>query len=686
MPVGKEFSTTIDIKGKVDESVARSIGLTVRELEQFKKSVADINKISSRVNLKANGLLPPPQEIQNATRMMGSFHNKLSDIMTIAEGTGIGFLLAQGFDFAIAQAGRLAEAVGHAVNLAADFETQKLELGIDVGFSEKQIQEYVNYLYKTSASVPVTVPTALEATRLIASSISIADPERKEEEIKKTLEMLENIAAATTPASNEPVAAFNEHLRMMAENYTKMIKAGVTLERNIYPLEAGGLNVRPAMIETLEKMKGEGLDIDPKNFDLLSREIQDKLLGELAKGIKKRTVPASVLQDIMFAMVQPGQKYFGAAEKAGKTTGGVLGSFADVQQFFERGLGDAINGPLKLLLGTINADFAQHIPELTKYFTDLATAWNTYLTPIIDKFVNQDWSLTGKSFGTMMDTLGEDFQKMQPAILALVGTLPSLIEGLNLLAATALKLVGAISPNAVAPINRIDPNNPLNAGAGYQGQFGGRHFASGGIATSQMIAMLGEKGPEAVIPLSHEGVLDDLTEIMNNLNKTLGLNTSVLAGLSKAFGVGLGGGSGGGAIGSMLRDTIYGPGVAGDRPGEKNYDWDSYHGIGHIRGVPFKLGPGSAAMHPAYAKKLGVDPGGWFKNPRTGQQEQWNDTSGAANPENIDTFKGSSIHQTFNIYALDQNGVRDVMERHGSLILRHLDDVRQHKSSSSSLA
>lgn len=311
MPAEKMFTTTIAVEGRVDESLARALGTTVGKLKEFQLQFNGMMRMSDKMQLKANNFLPPA-ELAKAQRGLATFQSKMAgmmsgtkSMMTTAMGTGLGFLLAEGFNFAISQAEKLKDAVVDAVTKAADFETQKLELGIDVGFSQKQIQEYVGYLYKTSANVPVTVPTALEATRLISSSISISDPIKKEEQIKKTLEMLENIAAAKTPSGGNPVEAFNEHLKGMTESFTKMQKAGVVLERNIYPLEAGGVNVRPAMIETLEKMKESGVDIDPKNFDLLSRSVQDKLLGDLAKNVKKRAVPSSVLEEIMFAMVQP---------------------------------------------------------------------------------------------------------------------------------------------------------------------------------------------------------------------------------------------------------------------------------------------------------------------------------------------------------------------------------------------
>src|ERR1700747_201496 len=96
------------------------------------------------------------------------------------------------------------------------------------------------------------------------------------------------------------------------------------------------------------------------------------------------------------------------------------------------------------------------------------------------------------------------------------------------------------------------------------------------------------------------------------------------------------GGSGGG--GSSAGLTYYGPNVPGDQPGGPTYDWDSYHGIGHIHGVAHSLTKGlSAAMHPEYAARTypGLQPGGMFKSRRDGKMHQWDDTTGGG-PNNED--------------------------------------------------
>ena len=82
------------------------------------------------------------------------------------------------------------------------------------------------------------------------------------------------------------------------------------------------------------------------------------------------------------------------------------------------------------------------------------------------------------------------------------------------------------------------------------------------------------------------------------------------------------------------------PGGTVTEAGGTTYDWDSYHGIGHIHGVLHHLAKGlSAAMHPEYAARTypGLQPGGTFKSIRDGKMHRWDDTTGGGS-DNEDMF------------------------------------------------
>lgn len=151
-------------------------------------------------------------------------------------------------------------------------------------------------------------------------------------------------------------------------------------------------------------------------------------------------------------------------------------------------------------------------------------------------------------------------------------------------------------------------------------------YAEGGIVTEPHVGMVGESGPEAIIPLSEpSGVVEQLfgwmgvqkhaedtrakleksTEDTQKMQEMFATLPDIAAQVVQQFqamsqigpggGMGLGSGYGGG--GGM---TEYGASVPGDQPGGPTYDWNSYHGIG---AYTQHLVPGQdVAMHPEYAE------------------------------------------------------------------------------------
>jgi hypothetical protein len=177
----------------------------------------------------------------------------------------------------------------------------------------------------------------------------------------------------------------------------------------------------------------------------------------------------------------------------------------------------------------------------------------------------------------------------------------------------------------------------------------------------------------------------DLTATMTNFALTLsGGGTGGGAGFNLRSGYG-GAASGSSPFGSWQKYTEFGPGVPGDRPGERNYDYNSYHGIGAYG----HLQPGDVAMHPAWAwQHYHVKPGGLYTSDRDHQLHRFMDKSGARNPENEDFFKSGSskpavINFTYspNLYAIDHHGVKTLLDSHGEQMARHLKRIFEDGSS-----
>jgi hypothetical protein len=201
--------------------------------------------------------------------------------------------------------------------------------------------------------------------------------------------------------------------------------------------------------------------------------------------------------------------------------------------------------------------------------------------------------------------------------------------------------------------------------------FSGWH-AAGGIFDRPSVIGVGEAGPEALLPLdSFQDVVDsmhELNETMKALSDNPGFN----------MGSGYSGRSGGGG-GSSSNFTEYGPAI--DPIGSRDYDSDSYHGTGHINGVPYNLNSEASgtptAMKSSYARShYGIKPGSWYKSDKDGKQHRWMDTTGSQNPQNEDVYKnkGASINYspTYHVNVLDASSMREVLETHGREMHRHL--------------
>jgi tape measure domain-containing protein len=146
---------------------------------------------------------------------------------------------------------------------------------------------------------------------------------------------------------------------------------------------------------------------------------------------------------------------------------------------------------------------------------------------------------------------------------------------------------------------------------------------------------------------------------------------------------GYGWGTGTSYQGSMQPVTEYGRAVDFiDKNGvvHGTPDSDSSKGIGHINGRAFNLdSPGAqpTAMKAEHARKWypGLKPGGEFKSRYDGKTYRWMDTSGAANPDNEDRYKGASNNVTvhYHLNVLDSSGVDQVLKEHGYKFAKHIE-------------
>jgi hypothetical protein len=84
------YNTTIELTGQVDPSVAKAIGLSVKELAKINAAYNTINKLQKQANLAANGLPPVLQkttvEIAKASRKAEELANSFKRVQEVAAG------------------------------------------------------------------------------------------------------------------------------------------------------------------------------------------------------------------------------------------------------------------------------------------------------------------------------------------------------------------------------------------------------------------------------------------------------------------------------------------------------------------------------------------------------------------------------------------------------------------------
>jgi hypothetical protein len=292
MPTSKQFETIIDIKAQEDPSVARVLGLTVRELEKFKKSVAEVQRMSAQMNKLTNGFIEPESLKKSATyakELEKSFSGMNGVVSGVFGGAGF-FAMQQFFSTAIARAGDLANEMKKSSDIAAMFEYQRKQLQIEAGFSNTGLNKAVDDMVRNSAKVPVTVATQEQVLRVLMGSMPGTSGDAKYEAAKKYASEITDLAAITLPAGDglgSNVEALNEHTKALAETFAKARASGVTLQSNLRPLYNAGIPILPLLAEEQGLMPA-GITAD--NFDTLPRDKQDQIEGQLAKLIKKRNL------------------------------------------------------------------------------------------------------------------------------------------------------------------------------------------------------------------------------------------------------------------------------------------------------------------------------------------------------------------------------------------------------------
>ena len=161
-----------------------------------------------------------------------------------------------------------------------------------------------------------------------------------------------------------------------------------------------------------------------------------------------------------------------------------------------------------------------------------------------------------RDLGPELTTVVDDFNFVAKAAERIYDTLQKWINPITLLGKLA---IGGTFPGSIL-------NLPARSGGGSAGQtFGGvpglnlPKFAKGGVVTGPTIGMIGERGPEAIIPLSKFGggdsddentrALQELTDAVRRLAELFGGRGRTGGGGGSGYGFGAGSGISSGIVG-----------------------------------------------------------------------------------------------------------------------------------------
>jgi hypothetical protein len=683
----KISSLDVVINGVLDPSLAASIKRAETGLQKFGMSIKAQNAALRSVYSAA---FSPPKEMERAMSKMQAFHSELKNISTIASGVGLGSILVQGMDEAVERVKEFGVKLGDAIQKAGQFSRTKEQLAIELGksssdpYTEKIIEQLQKYSFQTHL-VPDVLIEAFRSTK----SSGFTDPETF-----KHLVEIANISGATVPHGENASTAFLE----LMDVYNKAAKGGAALEKTLYAFEKRGVALRGIIAREV------GLDVpkDVVNLDPDDPRVQD-IDTELAKRIKKRSVPFAPIGGAITQLGGPGGKY----DVMAQFSKDLLGAESTLQgsvEMLTREIGHALEGPLTQIINKINEYFNWDKFKATQDFLDsFADKTNKAFKPILDQLGNADWSKVMTEWTALINEFGKAIGKSQPLLEAIVKDIPEEIETILKLSRVFVSAGKALEKafdwlNKIFPDKAAAPDSPAVIDAQKRLDAANRTGTPDEVTKAQddLIKAQADQSNAADAAAKQLKSLQDASKkLEGNDFYHLGMATDEATAKLLAFAGALDGAGGGDAgvaglrfglssgygAGSNQALTEYGPGRPEDQPGHPDYDPDSFHHRGHIHGKLFSLSGGDAAMKAAFAEgHYHIKAGETYRSDKDGKLHRWRDTSGARNPSNEDIFvdkPGARVIINYNpvVSALDSSGISEVLRNHISAIS---DAINRH--------
>lgn len=155
----------------------------------------------------------------------------------------------------------------------------------------------------------------------------------------------------------------------------------------------------------------------------------------------------------------------------------------------------AFGADVKAVFDAFNRDIAAVKSAIEQFKADWAATWTA-----IAGFFEAKWSEITSFFATLNEKFSGLGESIKNAFLAPLRSIGETLKGFVL--APLRALVGTIR-DALQPVTSL----PIVGDLAKQAIAGLPKFAEGGIVTKKTLAIIGEKGPEAVVPLKRMGSL-----------------------------------------------------------------------------------------------------------------------------------------------------------------------------------
>jgi hypothetical protein len=373
----------------------------------------------------------------------------------------------------------------------------------------KQFQQLETTSEKAQFAIKkAAVPAAAALTGLAvaigdATQAAIED-QQEQAALALTLQNVTGAGAKQTAQIEEQISAMSRASGIADTEYRKSLEA----------LVRGTKDVDMAMRDMNLVMDiSTALQMDSTTVaDALAKAYQGnfKALRSLSPEMATMIKEGATLEQVMDVL---GGTFGGAVAKNAETAAGKMAIFKNSIAETKEGIGAAFLPVLQKVLPFMQrfADWAQNNPQA---FTRIALTIGAIAAAVVALNIalatNPFILATGAVIG-----LAVAFNKLVDAMSAInsIGGLAAKILG-----GLAMPVIGNVANiiGGLPDLARLVPT-PTEPPRPAAGRMGIPRFGDGGIVTSATLALVGEKGPEAIVPLSQMGQMSSPTNITVNV-------------------------------------------------------------------------------------------------------------------------------------------------------------------------